>query len=156
MWILNRLTGSCRLPFSDIALTGLSLILVVIASLVVRGLPFARWYPPFERFVRRPGRRSMLRGSWPESTQIARAVARIARRFPEYRCLARAIAGTLLFRAFGYAPHFRIGVRVDSGSGLVAHAWVVVDGKTCIGDLPDLTSYRPLRLNGVTASGWRT
>ncbi len=156
MWITERLTSSSRLSLSDMALSGLSLILVVVTSLVVRGLPFARWYPPFERFVHRPRRLRRRSFSCRESVRIARAVARVARRFPSYRCLSCAVAGAVLYRVCGYAPQFRIGVRIDARSGLMAHAWVVVDGRTCVGDLPDLAGYRSLRLSGVMSPGWRT
>ncbi len=156
MWITGRPSSSFRLSMSDIALSGLSLILVVVASLMVRGLPFARWYPAFERFVHGPRRLPRLLLTCPESVRIERAVARVARRFPSYRCLARAVAGAVLYRVCGYAPQFFIGVRIDSCSGLVAHAWIVVDGRTCVGDLPDLAGYRPLRLSGVMSRGWRT
>ncbi|TVR35625.1 MAG: hypothetical protein EA404_00560 [Spirochaetaceae bacterium] len=39
-----------------------------------------------------------------------------------------------------------MGVRLDPRQGLLAHAWVAVDGVVRIGWLPELPSFRPLEL----------
>lgn len=58
------------------------------------------------------------------------AVEAVARRLPETRCLARALALRSLLGSEGFAADLRIGVAGAGPSGMRAHAWIECDGAT--------------------------
>ncbi len=60
------------------------------------------------------------------------------------KCLARALTVFFLVRRRGMQPDLKIGVMKQGDHGIVAHAWIEINGQTVIGALPDLDSYIPL------------
>jgi len=68
------------------------------------------------------------------------AVLAAARRVPGTRCLPRALALQALMARAGLSTRLCIGVAKESGSGLVAHAWVLHEGAPVF-DEPDLARY---------------
>lgn len=154
---MTRLRRALRLSPVDIVLTLLALLLLCAAHVVIRTVPFTRWrrwvgrlcFPPGPA-VRRTGRpragsRAPAAPRVPPQL-ISYAVGRAARLVPRSRCLVQALAATALYRLCGHAPRFAIGVRLDPADGLLAHAWVAVDGVVRIGWLPELASFRLLEL----------
>lgn len=140
---MTRLRRMLRLSANDIVLTLLALFLLCAAQVVIRTVPFRRWRSWVGRLCRRlPG---------PAAPRvppqlIGYAIGRAARLLTRSRCLVQALAATVLYRLCGHAPRFSIGVRLDPRHGLLAHAWVAVDGVVRIGWLPELPSFRPLEL----------
>lgn len=58
-------------------------------------------------------------------------------------CLVRAVAVALLLNRRRYPIQVRVGCRSNSG-GMEAHAWIEVDGRVIVGDLPDLETFVPI------------
>lgn len=58
------------------------------------------------------------------------AVEAVARRWPETRCLARALALRSLLGSEGFAADLRIGVAGAGPGGMRAHAWIECEGAT--------------------------
>lgn len=77
-----------------------------------------------------------------EGPAIGWAVRTAARHLPgTWNCLAQARAATRMLRKRGIPHEVHVGAR--KGAGLEAHAWVAVDGRIVVGDLPDLQEYSP-------------
>jgi hypothetical protein len=71
------------------------------------------------------------------------AVCAVARRVPGTACLARSLALQGVLRTAGIASELRIGVAKDASEGLIAHAWIVCEGRILpTGDEP--SGYTPL------------
>lgn len=60
------------------------------------------------------------------------------------KCLARALTSSVFMSRYGYTPQFRIGVAKDENKDFKAHAWVEIEGKVIVGNLPDLLDYKPM------------
>lgn len=70
--------------------------------------------------------------AWPGAygpDEAAWAVGALARRMPGTACLARSLALHGALRSAGFASEVRIGVAKDGPDALVAHAWVVCEGR---------------------------
>ncbi len=134
-----------RLTPTEAVLLVAAVIALVAAQLMVWFTPFRFW----SRWVRQTqgaSKDGRSRSGSPkcDTAAIAAAVRRAGRVVPRSRCLEQAIAGAWLYRAFGYRPCVMLGVRVEDAETMVAHAWVIIDGVTCIGALPDLDGFAPL------------
>jgi hypothetical protein len=69
-------------------------------------------------------------------------VEKCARTLPlSLSCLPRAFAGYVMCRRHGCMAELRIGVKRAASGELAAHAWLELDDRTLIGNLPDLGSY---------------
>jgi hypothetical protein len=80
-----------------------------------------------------------------EQRRIAWAVRNAARLVPRASCLTQAIATQYLFARSGQRSQIRIGVARDPEGRLLAHAWLVSDGRVVIGgSARDLRRYRSL------------
>lgn len=65
---------------------------------------------------------------------------------PFSTCLSKSLAGSVLFRAFGYKTLLHIGVTRENECTFEAHAWLTLDGKVMVGYLSDLEKYQELPL----------
>jgi len=64
--------------------------------------------------------------------RLARTVRTGARLVPGASCLTQALTYQALLHRSGVASTIKLGVR-RQGSGLAAHAWVVIDGRVALG-----------------------
>ena len=85
--------------------------------------------------------------------RIGWAVRQSARIVPKANCLTQALAAQYLLARSGYRSQLRLGVAKDNAGRLLAHAWLLSDGKVVVGGssrelasftaLPDLDTKRP-------------
>ena len=54
------------------------------------------------------------------------------------------MAGQRFLTGCGYLPTLHIGVAREKGENLEAHAWLSLDGRIIVGNVPDLDRYREL------------
>lgn len=59
-------------------------------------------------------------------------------------CLRVALVGDRLLGARGFDATLRIGVATDERGAFEAHAWLERDDRVLVGDLTDLSRFRPL------------
>ena len=74
--------------------------------------------------------------------ELNKAVDIAAKRFPRSTCLQRALALQRMLALNGHPSQLRIGVQ-RSGEQFLAHAWLVKEGRTLIGD-SELEKYHVL------------
>ena len=142
-----------RLRALDVALTLAAVILVLLAHLTVRLVPFSRWSRWLNRLAAHPRMRARGRSaSRARASAAAAAIDRASRRIPRTRCLVEAIAATVLFRVLGLEPELHIGARMRAGT-MEAHAWVVCDGVVRAGWLPEIHSFAPFPLERLARVG---
>ena len=80
--------------------------------------------------------------------RMAKAVTLASRLVPGASCLTQALALQLILGQRGYATEVRIGVKAD-GSDVVAHAWLLSNGKIAIGGSPqEIAAYLPITMLG--------
>ena len=60
------------------------------------------------------------------------------------KCLARALTTGILMSIYGFSYKINIGVAKSENNQLKAHAWVESQGAIIVGNLPDLTRYKPM------------
>lgn len=101
----------------------------------------------FSRYSRERhlGTRPIKQQSQHSVDNVVWAISRTQRLVPGATCLVQALAAERLLRESGHAAVIRIGVQKEQKESLSAHAWVEVDGRTVIGDSPEI-SYIPLPL----------
>src|SRR5579871_5632886 len=56
---------------------------------------------------------------------------------PRATCLTQALVAQAILRQHGYSPQFKIGVGRNDAKNFQAHAWIELDGKVVIGELPN-------------------
>ena len=78
-----------------------------------------------------------------------RSVRTVSRFVPQATCLTQALAASLLIRYDGQESELKIGVAKDDRSRLIAHAWLEMDGRIILGELPDQNKYVALRADTV-------
>jgi transglutaminase superfamily protein len=107
----------------------------------------ALWFRPFDRVREYAGRLGEKRvpdmSDRLSAHDLTSLVTVAACYIPRATCLTQALVADALLRRYGYAPELKIGVGRDDNR-FQAHAWVEIDGKVVIGDLPALDQYTPL------------
>ena len=78
------------------------------------------------------------------AARIVRFVAIVSACIPDATCLTQAISAVVLLTRYGYASTLRIGVMKTGVARLSAHAWVDLDGRIVIGELPDMSCFTVL------------
>lgn len=87
---------------------------------------------------------SVVPGS-PTPARVVSAVDVADRLIPgERTCLMRSLTAEALLRLYAFTPEHRIGVAKESGDDMKAHSWLELRGDVLIGDLEDLSQYKPL------------
>ncbi len=85
-------------------------------------------------------------GEWAAAWPVAWAVRGAARHLPgKPTCLPQAIVAQTMLRRRAMAGTLHIGAVLEDDGRLAAHAWIELDGRVLIGDLPDLDRFIPLR-----------
>jgi hypothetical protein len=78
-------------------------------------------------------------------SRVGWAVRNSARLVPKASCLTQALAAQLLLARSGYRSQLRIGVAADPTGRLLAHAWLVSNGRVVVGGSSrELARYVPL------------
>lgn len=65
------------------------------------------------------------------------------------KCLVKALTTQLLLNRYGYPHQLHIGVALNQTQALEAHAWIEYENHVIMGDLPDLSRFKPLSKTGV-------
>jgi len=122
-------------------------LFVRVFGLLVR-VRVGLWLRPFNRvrqFAERLGDKPVedvsRRLSAHDLTSLVTAAACY---IPHATCLTQALVAHAVLRRYGYTPELKLGVGRGNGNKFQAHAWVELDGKVVIGDLPALGEYTPL------------
>ena len=66
------------------------------------------------------------------------------------KCLVKALTTQLLLNRYGYPHQLHIGVALNQAQAFEAHAWIEYENHVIMGDLPDLSRFKPLSKTGVT------
>ena len=98
------------------------LLVMIVAELLVRMLPFRRFAPLVGR----------MRGDAPAPPALAARVRRLTLKAGDWlpwdaKCLVRSIAGRTVLGWRGYASELSLGLDID-GPALAAHAWLEAGG----------------------------
>ncbi len=142
---MRKLLRFISLPSSD-------RMLLLRAAFMLTAIRLGLYLLPFKtlrRILERTGRPRRQRAA-PSVEQVVRAVASASRYIPAAgSCLTRALAAQVLLLRNGHPASFHIGVTLNGGRRLDAHAWVESGGRIVIGETPELRHYTPLlRLEG--------
>lgn len=118
-----------RLPARDRAVLTRTILTLGAARL-------ATWILPFS-----VGRRLLVgrrRAERPTVTrdQVRWAMAQAQRVVPRATCLPQALAAEAMLTRGGLDAELQIGVMKTENGKLLAHAWVVSEGRIVVGDLP--------------------
>ena len=107
----------------------------------------ALWVLPVQKTRKLLALRRRATAPVPEE-RIAWALHHAKRLVPGASCLPQALAAETLLVRSGHTADLRIGVRKTGPDSIEAHAWVEVDGKVVVGELPtglgDFTPLPPL------------
>ncbi|OCC15629.1 hypothetical protein DBT_0980 [Dissulfuribacter thermophilus] len=76
--------------------------------------------------------------------RLAWLISRAAHIVPGSTCLVQALAGKIIFASQGINPKFHIGVNMQEKHDLEAHAWLTLDGEVILGQMPNLSKFKPL------------
>jgi hypothetical protein len=66
-------------------------------------------------------------------SRIGWAVRNVARLVPRASCLTQALAAQFLLARSGYRSQLRVGVATDPAGRLLAHAWLISNGRVVVG-----------------------
>ena len=104
--------------------------LLIMIRLGLWLLPFRTLQRTLERLFRYPA--TSNRQS-PLTEKVSWAVRAVSRYFPSATCLAQALTLQALLSREGIHSDLGIGVARDDESGIIAHAWLEIDGTVIIG-----------------------
>ncbi|WP_092664363.1 lasso peptide biosynthesis B2 protein [Halorientalis persicus] len=130
------------LPLGDKVRLSLSVFLLLFIWGGVVVMSFNR----FRKLLLKIGKAgsSVIPGS-PSPGRVARSVDFADRSLPGDRtCLVRSLTAETLLRMYGYVPKHRIGVDKNEKGAVEAHSWIEYNGAILIGDLEDLSRFKPL------------
>jgi transglutaminase superfamily protein len=109
------------------------------------GLRIFPWHRLQSVLLKIAGRQTrQLHSSRPTVEQIKWAVRASSHFIPKATCLPQALAAQYLLVRCGYAADFQIGIARNQGGKLEAHAWVVGENQTVIGEVKELERFTPL------------
>jgi hypothetical protein len=138
-----------------------AILLLWLVRLMLWVLPYRRWQQAVKRWT-------VVSGGQPEQTppqlsvvqvndrlsfsrRIGRIVVAASGYVPRATCLPQAISAQIMLARRGVASDLQIGVLLKQTDGttqpigktskLLGHAWLRVEGKIIIGDLPDIGHY---------------
>ncbi len=134
--------------------------LLITTVLLLNGVRLGLWLLPFQTLRHLLIKLSLLRSphipldssSEQQLAHVTWAIGWASKyTFGEVKCLARALTAQVLFNQKGYPSSLQIGVAKNHEGKLEAHAWIERQGKVLIGNLQDLSRYKPLpSLEGET------
>lgn len=110
------------------------------------------WKLPLEELLNKVERKSVLifmkeKKQTPSALRIGQLINVAARIVPCSTCLAKSLAGKVLYAQNGYAAKLHIGVARYYDLDFNAHSWLSVDGKVVLGALPDLENFAEIPID---------
>lgn len=121
-----------------------AVVVSTFAVVALRLYPVGRALRFFERTARRRLGERSGEGSTPCGVLALWAVRAAGRRVPGVSCLVQAMVGRWMLAGCGFDSEIVIGVARPKGEGLVAHAWLEVDGATVLGGPGNRSRYTVL------------
>lgn len=147
--LINALLKFLRQPSQRRGLLLEAALMLTLARLALRLVPFRQLNP----FFNRPVRGSQVNGRRRESLrkEVAWAIDRTAKILPgETVCFPRGIAAQALLRRRGVGTTLYYGVTTGNGNGSTAHVWVQDDAQGVVGH-HDIEAYHILARYPETA-----
>ena len=138
-----------HLSAADKALFIQSTIVVAFSTLGLRILPWLRLQNMLLRMARNQSNR--VSSNCPSVNQIKWAVSAAGHSVPKATCLPQALASQYLLVKYGYPADLQIGVARDKDGKLEAHAWVVSENQTVLGEVRELDRFIPLSNGDIQA-----
>ncbi len=131
-----------RLPVSSWTTLARVLPLLVIVRIALWSLPYRVVTRLFDSSVCTAGART--KESPRRTVALLRTVAWAGRNLLADRpCLTQAIACRWLLARRGHHADLKLGVRREEGGGIMAHAWLEMDGKIILGGWDSADVYVP-------------
>lgn len=120
----------------DILLLFPAFLLLLLAKLLIKILPFKQLQKLFQKLVGE-GTQNLIAEK--ELAQKALAINRIAARLPmfQFTCLPKAMALKYWLRKYG-AIQLHFGIQKDDSNQLIAHAWLSKNTVNIFGEQPDI------------------
>jgi hypothetical protein len=79
------------------------------------------------------------------SRKLGQRIPILARFVPGASCLTQAMAAQFFLARLGYQSDMRVGVRQDETGQILAHTWLLSEGKIVLGGHPsDLQTYEAI------------
>ena len=146
---MTRIKKFLRLSTADKTLFIQSTIVVAFCTLGLRIFPWLRLQNMLLRMARKQSRR--LHSKRPALNQIKWAVSAAGHSIPKATCLPQALTSQYLLVRNGYPADLQIGVARDRDGKLKAHAWVVSENQTVLGEVRELDRFIPLSNGEIQA-----
>lgn len=142
----HRLLRLVQLQSEERQLLWRALLWVMLMRLALYVLPFTQLRTLMQKLLQR----ATLSPPALEVTrdQILWSVQVVSRWIPNATCLTQALAARILLSQHRYPHQLCIGVDIGSGQLFSAHAWLEEGDQVLIGQLPDLSRYTRLPLDG--------
>jgi len=118
------------LPVKDRQIFVEAFFLLCIIRLGLWLLPFRTLQKTLERLFRSPDTSDKQA---PSPENFSRAVSAVSQYVPTATCLAQALTLQALLSREGIHSDLALGVARDDESGIIAHAWVEINGTVIIG-----------------------
>ncbi len=124
-------------------------ILLVSARLICSVVPFRRIYKVAGESTALAPSSGAPSAAINKIRQIREAVDRATARVSRSPCLTRGFAAAVLLRFAGLPYRGVIGVAKQANGPLAAHAWVTSGENIVTGNLPNLSTYIPVPIDGA-------
>jgi len=139
---MTRIKKFFHLTAADQVLFVQSTIVIVFSTLGLRIFPWLRLQNMLLNRARQQSRR--VSSNRPSVNQIKWAVGAAGHSIPKASCLPQALTSQYLLVRNGYPADLQIGVARDKDGKLEAHAWVVSENQTVLGEVRELDRFIPL------------
>lgn len=137
------------LPYQKKKLLGQSLITISAIRLSLWIFPFKALNRWLGNFVAEKSDAPVI--EWNVIENVTAAVQMCSCYVPYASCLTQALAARTLLGLKGQYSQLKIGVGRDEDGKFMAHAWVEVNGKIIIGELPHHRRFNVLSYSGSAA-----
>lgn len=146
---MNRIKKFLRLSAADKVLFLQSTIVVAFSTFGLRIFPWLRLQNMLLSLARKQSHR--IDSNRPALNQIKWAVSAAGHSIPKATCLPQALTSQYLLVKNGYPAELQIGVARDKDGKLEAHAWVVSENQTVLGEVGELDRFIPLANGDIQA-----
>ncbi|MBN8499983.1 MAG: lasso peptide biosynthesis B2 protein [Sphingomonadales bacterium] len=148
----GRLRGFLTMPLADKATLAIAWLLLALAALVIRWIPFRRLTPLLGRQIGAVGCIPLVTARQEDRARLVKRAVRRAATLSPWRndCLPQALVGAALCRAVNVPVTTHLGVRLNGTAPLEAHAWtcsgkVAVTGGQAFVDWMPVSCFAALR-----------
>ena len=142
---MRRLYRFFMLPYREKKLLSQSLFLILVVRIGLWVLPFNL----LDRWLNSVTPVADKAADWATIECVARSVRSCSRFVPYATCLTQALATRVLLRMDGQPANLKIGVEKNRDEKFGAHAWVEIDGRIVMGQLPRHHRFAVLKSNSV-------